>query len=77
MQMEELVHDLPFPIYLEHREHGGEAMAYPVVEFQPHDGDRAGVIDKLNYFLKLFAWAMKCAAILSEQGRRGLARNAP
>ena len=39
--MEDLVDNLPLSICFQQREQVGEAVAGPVVEFQPHGGDRA------------------------------------
>ena len=43
--MEDLVHDLPLPVDFEHREQVGVPLVGPVVEFQPHGGDRADDVD--------------------------------
>ncbi len=45
MKMEDLVHDFPFPIDFKQRKQVGEPMAGPVVELQPHRGNRLDEID--------------------------------
>ena len=39
--MEDFIHDLPLPVNFEHCEQVGKSVAGPVVQFQPHGGDRA------------------------------------
>jgi len=46
--MEDLVHDLPLPVDFEEREQISVAMAGPVVEFQPHRGNRVDDVDADN-----------------------------
>ena len=45
VQMEDLVHDLPLPVDFQQREQVGEPVTGPVVEFEPHGGDRANEVD--------------------------------
>src|SRR4029453_11176130 len=48
VQMENLVHDLPIPVDLKQCEQIGKPMPGPVVEFQPHRGNRPDDVDAGN-----------------------------
>ncbi len=43
--MEDLVHDLPLPVDFKQREQVRVSVTGPVVEFEPHGGDRAGQVN--------------------------------
>jgi hypothetical protein len=50
--MEDFVDNLPLPVCFQQREQVREAVAGPVVEFQPHGSDRADQVDAGNPCLK-------------------------
>ena len=56
--MENFVDDLPLSICFQQGEQVGEAVAGPVVEFQPHGGDRADQVDAGDLCLKLRCWTV-------------------
>ena len=56
--MKDLVHDLPFPVDLKQCEQISKPMPGPVVEFQPHRGNRPNDVDAGNPGLESGGWTV-------------------
>ena len=56
--MEDLVHDLPFPVDFEQCEQVGKPIPGPVVKFQPHRGNRVDDVDASNPVLESRRWTV-------------------
>ena len=54
--MENLVHDLPLPVYFQQREQISEPVTSPVFEFKPHIGDRINEVNTDDMCLKPCRW---------------------
>ena len=54
--MEHFIHDLPLPVDFEQGEQIGEAVSGPVLEFQPHGGDRVNQVNTGDPCLKPRRW---------------------
>ncbi len=56
--MKDLVHDFPFPVDFEQGEQIGKSVSGPVLEFQPHGGDRVNQVDAGNPCLEPGRWTV-------------------